>query len=145
MSYLTLPESINMLLDAHEPETDATDQQLAAVRAATPSGDYFYADQCGRLISIATSYQIRLHLLCKRLRELAAEEAVEAAAITTVCPVGDQIECPNCGGLGTDRPGTFGSYDLYVDHLCHVCQGEQIVMCICDQGPDPDCVVCTHA
>lgn len=131
MSYLTLPESINMLLDSHEPETDATDQQLAAVRAATPSGDYFYADQCGRLISIATSYQIRLHLLCKRLRELAAEEAVEAAAITTVCPVGDQIECPNCGGLG--------------DHLCHVCQGEQIVMCICDEGPDPDCVVCTHA
>ena len=49
MSYLTLPESINMLLDAHEPESDATDQQLAAVRAATPSGDYFYADQCGRL------------------------------------------------------------------------------------------------
>ena len=97
MSGLTLPESINMLLDAHEPETDVTDQQLAAVRAATPSGDYFYADQCGRLLAIATSYQIRQRLLCKRLRELAAEEAVEAAAITTVCPVGDQIECPNCG------------------------------------------------
>lgn len=86
-----------------------------------------------------------LALLVARVAWALLPEVMTAAIITTTCPVGDEIECPNCGGLGTDRPGTFSSYDLYVDHLCHVCQGEQIVMCICDEGPDPDCVVCTHA
>ena len=142
MTDLSLRRRVSIMLDVHEPETDIADKQLAAVLAAEPSGDpLFWPDRCGRLVAIATMYQGQLHLLSRRLRELTAEQQT----ITTACPVGDEIECPNCGGLGTDRPGTFSSYDFYLDHLCHVCLGEQVVSCICDEGPDPDCMVCDHA
>lgn len=71
---MRVTESIRILLDAHEHEIAWADGALAATQVSTPTGDLFYAEQCGRLTAIAGSYQAQLHLLYKRLREIVAEE-----------------------------------------------------------------------